>query len=159
MARRSSRGGLADPPDTTLDAINFGSGYFPHLRKRPGMSGYFTVATSLTDYYRERGPLSAQELTQLTAEDCARMFSQEPAEEPVRELMGHFARALNDLGRYLIERFDGSFGGLIEETSSSAERLARLLVERYPTSTTCTTTRGGRCRSTSGRSLRRRTSG
>ena len=30
----------------TLDAINFGSGYFPHLRKRPGMSGYFTVATT-----------------------------------------------------------------------------------------------------------------
>ena len=45
------------------------------------------------------------------------------------ELMGHFAWALNDLGRYLIERFDGSFGGLIEEASSSAERLARLLVE------------------------------
>ena len=125
---------FGNPYDTvafflTLDAINFGSGYFPHLRKRPGMSGYFTVAASLTDYYRERGPLSAQELTQLTAEDCARMFGQEPAEEPVRELMGHFARALNDLGRYLIERFDGSFGGLIEEASSSAERLARLLVE------------------------------
>ena len=31
----------------TLDAINFGSGYFPLLRKRPGLSGYFTVATSL----------------------------------------------------------------------------------------------------------------
>jgi len=33
----------------TLDAINFGSGYFPHLGKRPGMSGYFTAAASLTD--------------------------------------------------------------------------------------------------------------
>src|SRR5262249_54841573 len=32
-----------------LDAINFGSGYFPHLRKRAGMSGYFTVASSLKD--------------------------------------------------------------------------------------------------------------
>src|SRR4051794_4237978 len=30
----------------TLDAVNFGSGYFPHLRKRVGMSGYFTVASS-----------------------------------------------------------------------------------------------------------------
>src|SRR5215217_3081540 len=72
---------FGNPYDTmafflTLDAINFGS-------------GYFTVAASLADYYRERGPLSAQELTQLTAEDCARMFGQEPAEEPVRELMGH----------------------------------------------------------------------
>ncbi|MEZ5167114.1 MAG: hypothetical protein R2695_11730 [Acidimicrobiales bacterium] len=31
----------------SLDAINFGSGYFPYLRKRPGMSGYHTVASSL----------------------------------------------------------------------------------------------------------------
>jgi hypothetical protein len=112
----------------TLDAINFGSGYFPHLRKRPGMSGYFTVAASLTDYFRERGPLRARELTRLTAEDCTRIFGQEPGKEPVGELMGHFAGALNDLGRYLIERFDGSFTGLLEEAGSSAERLARLLV-------------------------------
>lgn len=27
-----------------LDSINFGSGWFPTLRKRPGCSGYFTVA-------------------------------------------------------------------------------------------------------------------
>src|SRR5918997_6712328 len=74
----------------TLDAINFGSGYFPHLRKRPGMSGYFTVAASLTDYYRERGPLSARELTRLTTEDCTKIFGQEPNNEPVRELMDHF---------------------------------------------------------------------
>ncbi|MEW6733630.1 MAG: hypothetical protein AB1489_20040, partial [Acidobacteriota bacterium] len=47
----------------TLDAINFGSGYFPHLNKRPGMSGYFTVAASLNDYYKEHGPLSAQQLS------------------------------------------------------------------------------------------------
>jgi hypothetical protein len=33
----------------TLDAINFGSGWFPTLRKRPGCSGYFTVAWSLAD--------------------------------------------------------------------------------------------------------------
>ena len=54
----------------TLDAVNFGSGYFPHLRKRPGVSGYFTIASSLTDYYREHGSLSARELEQLTVEDC-----------------------------------------------------------------------------------------
>ncbi len=39
----------------TLDAINFGSGYFPLLRKRPGMSGHFTIAASLNDRYEERG--------------------------------------------------------------------------------------------------------
>src|SRR5205807_3118449 len=35
----------------TLDAINFGSGYFPHLKRRHGMSGYFTVASSLKDRF------------------------------------------------------------------------------------------------------------
>src|SRR5438105_13277293 len=31
----------------TLDAINFGSGYFPHLKNRSGMSGYLSVASSV----------------------------------------------------------------------------------------------------------------
>src|SRR5437764_2835352 len=57
----------------TLDAINFGSGYFPHLRKRPGMSGYFTVASSLKDEFERSGPLR---LGQLTREECARIFGQ-----------------------------------------------------------------------------------
>ena len=41
----------------TLDAINFGSGWFPTLRKRPGCSGYFTVAWALSDRFRERRAL------------------------------------------------------------------------------------------------------
>ena len=32
-----------------LDAINFGSGWFPTLRKRTGCSGYFTVAWAPTE--------------------------------------------------------------------------------------------------------------
>lgn len=113
----------------TLDSINFGSGYFPYLRKRPAMSGYFTVAASLTDHYREHGPLSAWELADLSTADCAQIFGQNPGNEPACELMGHFAKALNDLGRYLTDGFDGSFVALVEEAGSSAERLARLLVE------------------------------
>ena len=42
----------------TLDAVNFGSGWFPTLRKRPGCSGYFTVAWALADRFREHGPWS-----------------------------------------------------------------------------------------------------
>jgi hypothetical protein len=30
-----------------LDAINFGSGWWPEIRKRPGHSGYFTIAAGL----------------------------------------------------------------------------------------------------------------
>jgi hypothetical protein len=113
----------------TLDAINFGSGYFPHLRKRPGMSGYFTIASSLTDYYREHGALSARELERLTVGDCVGIFGQDPGNEPVRELMQLFATALNDLGRYLLARFGGSFVRLVEAAGYSAGRLVRLLAE------------------------------
>ena len=45
-----------------LDAINFGSGYFPRLQKRPGMSGYFTVAASLKDAFVAEGPFSTSRL-------------------------------------------------------------------------------------------------
>ena len=113
----------------TLDAINFGSGYFPHLRKRPGMSGYFTIASSLMDYFEARGPLSPQRLTELTREDCAEVFGQDLNNAPICELMGLFATALNDLGRYLLDRFEGSFVALVHAASSSAERLVQLLIQ------------------------------
>jgi hypothetical protein len=113
----------------TLDAINFGSGYFPHLRKRPGMSGYFTVASSLTDHYRAHGPLSGEALEELTVADCLRIFRQDPANEPIRTLMGHFATALNDLGHYVQDRFDGDFTALVQAAGASAVQLVRLLIE------------------------------
>ena len=111
----------------TLDTINFGSGWFPHLRKRPGCSGYFTVAGALTDRYRTRGPLAAAELASLSAADCTALFGQDPDNQPVAELMQLFAGALNDLGRYLLSDFDGRFAPLIEAAQCSAERLVRLL--------------------------------
>ncbi len=39
-----------------LDAINFGSGWWPTIRRRPGRSGYFTVAAALTEHFRRDGP-------------------------------------------------------------------------------------------------------
>lgn len=113
----------------TLDSINFGSGYFPHLRKRPGMSGYFTVASSLTDHYRAHGPISAQGLASITAETCAEMFGQKDTDSVVQELMGLFARALNDLGIYLLDRFDGDFAAPVAAAGGSAETLVRMLAE------------------------------
>jgi Potential Queuosine, Q, salvage protein family len=111
----------------TLDAINFGSGYFPHLHKRPGMSGYFTVASSLNDYFAAHGSFSAHSLATLTRQDCQCIFDQDPANEPIAELMQFFANALNDLGRYLLRDFQGSFRNLLESANSSAVQLVQLL--------------------------------
>lgn len=113
----------------TLDAVNFGSGYFPHLLKRPGMSGYFTVASALKDHFEAHGPLSAAALCALTPEETAAIFGQD-LRDPVRaELMRHFTEALHQLGSYLSERFSGLFVRLVEAAGGSAERLAELLAE------------------------------
>ena len=112
-----------------LGAINFGSGYFPHLCKRPGMSGYFTVASGLNDHFRVNGPLSAADLVRLTPGDCTRIFGQSPENAVVGELMGLFATALNDLGRFLKHRFSGSFSALLERADTSAATLVMLLRE------------------------------
>jgi len=125
---------LGQPADSlayvvTLDAINFGSGYFPRLRKRPGCSGYFTVAWSLKDAFEAHGPLSAAQLQQLDQAACTTLFGQVGTDASIDELMGLFAQALRDLGAYLERRFGGSFSELVATAEGSAERLAELLVE------------------------------
>jgi hypothetical protein len=108
-----------------LDSINFGSGWFPTLRKRPGMSGYLTVESSLADFWRSSGGWSVDELRALTAADAAAVLGQEPG----HELMALYAEALRDLGRFL--------GGrraldLVAEAGGSAERLASMLASGMP---------------------------
>jgi len=111
----------------SLDAINFGSGWFPHLKKRPGLSGYFTIAASLNDFFRAEGPIPANRLALLNAGDCARIFGQDRKDKTVDELMDRFATALNDLGRLVVDRHNGRFVDLIESAQASAEQLVNLL--------------------------------
>jgi hypothetical protein len=113
----------------TLDTINFGSGYFPHLRKRPGMSGYLTVASALKERWDRQGPLTGGDLRAMTASDCAVLFGQEGNCGPAQELMGLFAEALNDLGAWLGARYDDDPLGPIEDAGHSAARLVELVSE------------------------------
>src|SRR3954470_19571638 len=76
----------------TLDAINFGSGWFPTLRKRPGSSGYYTVAWALADRFRARGPWGPAELRSLTAPEVAAVLEQDPE----HELMELYAGGLRE---------------------------------------------------------------
>jgi hypothetical protein len=125
---------LGTPEDTaayilTLDAINFGSGYFPYLTKRPGYSGYFTIAISLRENWESEGPWDAGRLVAMSAGDCARVMGQDPAVPEVAELMSLFSRALNELGKFLQKRFDGEPTGPITAADRSAARLAEFLIE------------------------------
>lgn len=111
----------------TLSAINFGSGYFPVLKKPVKKSGYFSIARALKNRFEKRGPLSVDELIRFDADDCAKTFGQDRHNETVRELMKQYAMSLNELGRHLLERYDGSFAGLIEAGQGSAEMLAETI--------------------------------
>jgi hypothetical protein len=103
-----------------LDSINFGSGWFPTLRKRPGMSGYFTIASALTDFWRSSGGWPVGELRALRVEEVAAVLEQDAE----HELMVLYTEALRALGRFL----DGRRAlDLVEEAGGSAERLAAAL--------------------------------
>jgi hypothetical protein len=109
----------------TLDAINFGSGWFPTLRKRPGCSGYYTVASAITDRFREHGPWRTGELAALDAEAIADVLGQQRG----HELMGLYAAALRELGAFLGER---AALDVVAAAGGSAERLAEQLAAGMP---------------------------
>jgi Queuosine salvage protein len=105
----------------TLDAINFGSGWFPTLRKRPGCSGYYTISWALADRFRNDGPWSNEELRSLDADDLADVLGQERG----HELVALYASALHQLGEWL-----GADAPLARvEGAGSAEALAESLRE------------------------------
>lgn len=108
-----------------LDAINFGSGWFPTLRKRPGRSGYYTVAIALAERFRAGGPWTATDLRQLDGATVAELLGQDPD----HELMALYADALVQLGGFLGDR--GALAA-IAAAGGSAQRLAGQLVAGMP---------------------------
>jgi len=106
-----------------LDAINFGSGWWPTIRKRDGRSGYSTIEAGLVERFREEGAWRAEELTQLGAADLATVTDQ-GADHP---LMEQYAAALRDVGERVLADHGGSFQTVVEAAGGSALALADLL--------------------------------
>ena len=104
----------------TVDTVNFGSGWFPTLRKRPRSSGYLTVAWAIADRFREHGPWTPVQLRALGTEEIADTLGQ-PRDH---ELMALYAQALRALGAFLGERCALD---LVREARGSAEALATQL--------------------------------
>jgi len=113
-----------------LDTINFGSGWFPTLRKRTAngkdLSGYFTLASAFTDHLRSNGPPTATWLRGVDSQEIAGILGQRPD----HELMSLYAQALRSLGRFLGAR---TTLDLVHESQRSAERLAAMLAEGMAT--------------------------
>jgi hypothetical protein len=107
----------------TLDAVNFGSGWFPTLRKRPRRSGYWTVALGLRERFDRHGAWSAAELQAIAPAEIAAILGQDRE----HELMALFARSLNDLGARVHDGHAGRFLGPVGQADGSAVALAELL--------------------------------
>jgi Potential Queuosine, Q, salvage protein family len=103
----------------TLNAINFGSGWFPTLRKAPGLSGYRSVEAGV----RAHGPWSPEELVAMTPERIAAAVGQDPG----HELMSLFATHLAELGQRVRDEHGGSFLALARSGNGSAVALAAYL--------------------------------
>jgi hypothetical protein len=107
----------------TLDAINFGSGWFPTLRKPLGRSGYGTIAGGIRDRFAGSGAWSADTLARIDRAEIAGTLGQDPE----HELMGLFASSLRDLGRHLADEHGGSFTALVDSAGDSAVALVERL--------------------------------
>lgn len=107
----------------TMDAINFGSGWFPTLRKRDGLSGYNTIATALRERFARDGNWSAPELAEMETSRLAIVLGQDPG----HELMALYAASLRDLGARVSAEHSGSFAAVADAAGGSAVALARRL--------------------------------
>jgi hypothetical protein len=112
-----------------LDAINFGSGWFPVLRKRDGLSGYRTIATACKEYFETERSLGGRDLRGATPESMAALLGQDLGDAEVAELMELFARAWRDLGAWLLEAHGDRFDEVLSAAAQSAERLVISLAE------------------------------
>jgi len=106
-----------------LDAINFGSGWWPTVRKRPGRSGYLTMAGGLADRFRAHGPWPAATLAEIEPAELAKVLDQDPG----HEILPLFATALRDLGAHVRDEAGGSFRRIVTEAEGSAVALATRL--------------------------------
>jgi hypothetical protein len=105
-----------------LDAINFGSGWFPTLRHGATVA----MTERLTAQTRRRGgPWTAAELRALGAADVAAVLDEDAA----HPLMGHYAEGLRQLGRFLGDR---DALEVVARARGSAARLAAALAAGMP---------------------------
>jgi hypothetical protein len=109
----------------TLDAINFGSGWFPTLRKRPGRSGYGTVAEALRDRFVADGPWSPRQLAAVEHAEVAAVTGQDPGHELVRL----WTDSLRALGQRVSAEYGGDWLDVVASAGGSAVGLVEVLAD------------------------------
>lgn len=105
-----------------VNAINFGSGWWPTIHKRPGHSGYATMAAGVSDRFRAEGGWAPAELAAMSPEEIAAVLGQDPG----HPLMAQFAAALRDVGGRIEREHRRRFLGPAEDAESIPDLAATL---------------------------------
>lgn len=113
-----------------LDAVNFGSGYEPHLIGEGwtlvDQGIYFTLATRLKKRF-ENGGMSADYLSGIRQDEIAQLFELPPGPAS-QELAGLFAQGLRDMGRLIASDYNGSFLSFVKAAQGKAENIVRQMI-------------------------------
>jgi hypothetical protein len=102
----------------TLDAVNFGSGWFPTIKKNSEPTGYRTIAAGIRRKFDESGAWTPAQLAAMSNAELAGWLDQDPE----HELIGLFVESLRDLGEHV-----ETFAGLVDAADGSAVALVETL--------------------------------
>ena len=112
------------------DCINFGSGYFPSLKKDRSNSGYKTMAAGLASFFEANWPFAPSFLERLGPRTMLGILGQgEDASPEARELADMMAAALSELGVHLRTAFDDSFEAFLTRYRANTSRLVEALYQ------------------------------
>ena len=93
------------------------------------LNGYWAEAAALTRAVEEAIPLwDAEYLFHISDEEVAHIFRGEHTIPLFEQRVHH----MHEIGRVLLERYDGQFARAIEQAGRSAVRLASLLADHFP---------------------------
>ena len=109
----------------TLDAINFGSGWFPTLRKSSQKTGYRTIAAGIQRRFDEAGRWMPAQLIEITNTELAGWLDQDPD----HELITLMVDSLQDLGANVQRLYGRSFAAVVDAASVSAVSLVETLAQ------------------------------
>lgn len=125
-----------------LDSMNFGSGFQEQL-KREGYdqpSGfYFKVAKILKAHYENNGPLTAKDLSTLSAVEIAKLLQlPDISKNPYSfRLASSYSASVKEVGAFIMAQHGGSFTAFIESCQGSAENFVYALTRLASYNDTC----------------------
>lgn len=108
-------------------ALRFGSGYEPRLTLKPRETAAENLDEALVRRFSASGPIPARDMVHATAKQVAELRGQGLVDAPQAEFAEFQVRALRDLGRFLLDRYQGSSDHLLESVQGSAADLCDAL--------------------------------